>query len=212
MARSGLSATTRVVNVGVEFPISCYLFFCFFPVFFFSFSSSSPFSRPVPSRRRRRRSTKRRCAIKCHKMKCPTMKGNDGGGVRRKRTNREWTAEPIAMPRVVRPAFDTSVKCTACRIVEFSEKTTCSIIVRLVSEKYMTCPRPFVQLFHDTRPSNSFSLCKSVHPVAFSGIFYIWNKMDPEKGTGIQKLDLKKNCLCFMLPQSVAQTLHMYIH
>lgn len=90
MVRSGLSATTRVVNVGVEFPISCYLFFCFF-VFFFSFS----FLFFLASRRRR--STKRRCAIKCHKMKCPTMKGNDGGGVRRKRTSREWTAEPIAM-------------------------------------------------------------------------------------------------------------------
>jgi len=30
MARSGLSATTREVNVGVEFPISCYPFFFIF--------------------------------------------------------------------------------------------------------------------------------------------------------------------------------------
>ena len=104
MARSGLSATTREVNVGVEFPISCY------PFFLFSYLLFVP---PSPSIDEAFRVD----AIKCHKMKCPTMKANDGDGVRRKRTS-ENEQSGQSWCTIVRSAFDASVKCTAsyCRV------------------------------------------------------------------------------------------------
>lgn len=83
MARSGLSATTREVNVGVEFPISCY------PFFFILLPPFCPVAPPSPSIGEAFRVD----AIKCHKMKCPTMKANDGerwcGGAKRTSGNEQ---------------------------------------------------------------------------------------------------------------------------
>lgn len=154
----GLSATTRrkKVHVGIDLPISCYS--CPLFLSFLGFFYSSLFNFPFYFCRGALPATGSveacRCAVECHKMKCPTtMKANGsaaGGRVKwwrlnEMKTNEQRNEQRIAWRPIVvlwcipslRPAFDASVL-SAHSVVMFNENCNYSMIERFSHEYFGT--------------------------------------------------------------------------
>lgn len=134
MGRSSLSATTRAVNVEVEFPISCAIpLFFYFPSSFLSrrrIAVASP--PPPPSIDEAFRVDVPSNAIKWNVRRWKRMMAMVWGENERAGMNGRANRDALAS---VRPAFDAAVKCAASVLLCLAETTVVQQLSNLLPQR-----------------------------------------------------------------------------